>query len=279
MNYIKSPINYNGNKFRQLKNIIPLFPKKINTFVDLFGGSGTVMFNVEAERYVYNDINPFISEIVKGILSTDYADIITKIENLIAEYRLSKTNKEGFSKLREYYNSGNRDWITLYTLMIFSFNNQFRFNNNHEYNSSFGLGRSDFNLKMRDNLRQVKLHQPADYVILNKSFSEFDFTDFDFDDLIYCDPPYYGSIGNYNDGKRGFEGWTIEHEKKLLEMLDFLNERKIRFALSNNLKYDNPLLKEWIKKYKVYCTGSHHANCNHQKKDKTADVEVLIVNY
>ena len=54
--YIKSPINYVGNKYRLIKQIIPLFPKKISMFVDAFGGSGTVLMNTEADYYIYNDI-------------------------------------------------------------------------------------------------------------------------------------------------------------------------------------------------------------------------------
>ena len=38
-NYIKSPLNYVGGKYKLLNEIIPLFPNDINTFVDLFGGA------------------------------------------------------------------------------------------------------------------------------------------------------------------------------------------------------------------------------------------------
>lgn len=38
--YKESPIFYMGNKYKLLKDIIPMFPKNANTFVDLFGGSG-----------------------------------------------------------------------------------------------------------------------------------------------------------------------------------------------------------------------------------------------
>lgn len=30
MEFIKSPLNYTGNKYRILKQIVPFFPKKIN---------------------------------------------------------------------------------------------------------------------------------------------------------------------------------------------------------------------------------------------------------
>lgn len=54
--YIKSPLNYVGGKYKLLKDIIPLFPEKINTFVDLFGGGFNVGVNVNAERIIYNEL-------------------------------------------------------------------------------------------------------------------------------------------------------------------------------------------------------------------------------
>ena len=35
--YIKSPLNYVGGKYKLLPQILPLFPKNIDTFIDLFG--------------------------------------------------------------------------------------------------------------------------------------------------------------------------------------------------------------------------------------------------
>jgi adenine-specific DNA-methyltransferase len=37
-NYIKSPLNYVGGKYKLLDEIIPLFPTDIDTFVDVFAG-------------------------------------------------------------------------------------------------------------------------------------------------------------------------------------------------------------------------------------------------
>ena len=42
MKYLESPIFYMGNKYKLLKQLIPLFPSKCDTFLDLFGGSGVV---------------------------------------------------------------------------------------------------------------------------------------------------------------------------------------------------------------------------------------------
>lgn len=280
--YIKSPINYVGNKYRLIKQIIPLFPKKISMFVDAFGGSGTVLMNTEADYYIYNDINPYVSSIVPGLFSTSYDEIIKQIENIISEYDLSMINKEGFERLRDSYNNGRKDWITLYTLMCHSFNHQFRFNNKHEYNSSFGKNRSYFSDRQKQDLLALKhrFENKDPIIVSSKNAFDFDFSDFDENDLIYFDPPYFNSVGNYNDGKRGFEGWTAEHEKKLYELLDGLDEQGTRWALSNNLKYNNEFLDAWKDKYHIHYLSGDYLNCNYHKKDReTKDIEVLITNY
>lgn len=280
--YIKSPINYVGNKYRLIKQIIPLFPKKISMFVDAFGGSGTVLMNTEADYYIYNDINPYVSSIVSGLFSTSYDEIIKQIENIISEYDLSMINKEGFERLRDSYNNGRKDWITLYTLMCHSFNHQFRFNNKHEYNSSFGKNRSYFSDRQKQDLLALKhrFENKDPIIVSSKNAFDFDFSDFDENDLIYFDPPYFNSVGNYNDGKRGFEGWTAEHEKKLYELLDGLDEQGTRWALSNNLKYNDEFLDAWKDKYHIHYLSGDYLNCNYHKKDReTKDIEVLITNY
>lgn len=280
--YIKSPINYVGNKYRLIKQIIPLFPKKISMFVDAFGGSGTVLMNTEADYYIYNDINPYVSSIVSGLFSTSYDEIIKQIENIISEYDLSMINKEGFERLRDSYNNGRKDWITLYTLMCHSFNHQFRFNNKHEYNSSFGKNRSYFSDRQKQDLLALKhrFENKDPIIVSSKNAFDFDFSDFDENDLIYFDPPYFNSVGNYNDGKRGFEGGTAEHEKKLYELLDGLDEQGTRWALSNNLKYNNEFLDAWKDKYHIHYLSGDYLNCNYHKKDReTKDIEVLITNY
>lgn len=46
MRRIKSCINYTGGKYRLLKQILPLFPSKIDTFVDLLCGGANVALNI-----------------------------------------------------------------------------------------------------------------------------------------------------------------------------------------------------------------------------------------
>ena len=280
MNYIKSPINYIGNKHKLISQIEPLFPRDINTFVDVCGGSGTVLINVTANHYIYNDINPYVASIFNGLIRNKAEYIISEIEKIIEEYQLSMTNKKGFERLRDDYNNGKNDWITLYTLMCHSFNHQFRFNSQHQYNSSFGKNRSYFSDRQRKDLYALKERFADKNVkVLSRSFNQIDYSAFGENDLVYFDPPYYNSVGNYNDGKRGFEGWTEKHETDLLSTLDSLNEQGTRFAVSNNLKYDNPMLDGWKEKYNVHYLNGDYVNCNYHKIDRSKDIEVLITNY
>lgn len=280
--YIKSPINYIGNKYKLISQIEPLFPRDINTFVDVFGGSGTVLINSKANQFIYNDINLYVANIFNGIISQSAEKTISQIEAIIKKYSLSMTNKTGFEKLRDDYNAGYDDWIVLYTLMCHSFNHQFRFNNNHKYNSSFGKNRSYFSERQRQDLIEMKNNICDNIKITTYNFVDIDFSIFTKEDFIYLDPPYLNSTGNYNDGRRGFEGWDKTHETKLISLLSRLNKQGIRFALSNNLKYDNPYLREWLDNNKactVHYLKGDYVNCNYHKIDRSKDVEVLITNY
>lgn len=274
--YIKSPLNYVGGKFKLLKEILPIFPDKINTFVDLFGGGFNIGINVNAEHIIYNDISEPVVELLDYLKSKDIEDLLKEIDGYIEKYELSKENREGFLALREDYNSGERTPIKFYTLLCYAFNNQIRFNKNNEYNMPFGKDRSSFNPTLQQKFVDfVEVLHSKDITFLSESFETFDFEDLDSNDFVYCDPPYFNSVAAYNENG----GWTEEHEEMLLTLLDSLNDKGVKFALSNNLKYDNPLLDKWKDKYKVHYLNGDYSNCNYHKIDRSKDVEVLITNY
>lgn len=274
--YIKSPLNYVGGKYKLLNQIIPIFPEEINTFVDLFGGGFNVGCNVKAEHVVYNDILKEVVSLLKYIQGNNTEDLLSEIEDYIKTYSLSKENKEGYLTLRSDYNSGIRTPMKFYTLLCYAFNNQIRFNSKGEYNMPFGKNRSSFNPSLRKKfIAFADRIQELNCTFLNISFDEFNFSTLTEKDFIYVDPPYYNSVASYNENG----GWTEENEKTLLEILDLINDNHIRFALSNNLKYENPLLDEWKDKYTIHYLNGNYSNCNYQKKDKSKDMEVLITNY
>ena len=275
-NLIKSPLNYVGGKYKLLGDILPLFPEKVNTFVDLFGGGGNVSVNANSNNFIYNDIETHVTDLLQHLHATDVNETVTAIDKLIEKFDLSKTNAEGYNALRDYYNQDPSDPMVFYTLVCYAFNNQIRFNKNGQYNMPFGKNRSSFNDTLRAKfVAFVEALHNKDCTFSNKDFRDFDFSELGTEDFVYADPPYFNSVAAYNENG----GWTEEHEKALLSILDNLNNKGIKFALSNNLKYENPLLKEWMQKYTVHYLNANYSNCNYQKKDKSPDIEVLITNY
>ena len=170
----------------------------------------------------------------------------------------------------------------MYTLTCYSFNYQFRFNNNREYNNPFGRNRSQFSENMKNNLIlfSEKLKN-MNIKFLSKEFDKVSIENLGKDDFIYCDPPYLITTGSYNDGNRGFKDWKEEEEIKLYNFLDKANEKNIKFALSNVIEHkgkENTLLKEWSKKYKVIYLDNDYSNSSYNTK-KGKSKEVLIINY
>lgn len=149
--YISSPLNYQGGKARILDQLLPIFPTDIDIFVDLFCGGCNVGMNVEAERVIYNDCSKPLIGLLRAFRRMSKETIINGINALIEEFGFSQTryhnfayyggganlgvskyNREKYLLLRERFNSyqkvDDQYYIMLYTLILFGFNNQLRFN-------------------------------------------------------------------------------------------------------------------------------------------------------
>lgn len=280
---VKSPLNYTGGKFKLLKKLFPLFPDRINKFVDLFAGGCDVSINVAAHEVYANDINTYLIGIYKEFQRMEIGEILEYIDNTIQLYGLSMTDKQAYLNFRSHYNTCDvKNPLDLYILVCYAFNYQFRFNNNHEFNSSFGKDRSSFNATMRSNL--IKFHERIQNIIFTDlNFKSYDLSILGKDDMVYADPPYLISLGTYNDGKRGFEGWTKDDDICLFKMLDYLDKNGVKFAMSNvtehkGLKNEN--LVAWASQYKVHNMNYNYSNSSYHKKQRDAVTnEVLITNY
>ncbi|RDU51440.1 DNA methyltransferase, partial [Helicobacter sp. MIT 00-7814] len=285
MPLIASPLNYTGGKFKLLSQILPLFPKNINTFVDLFCGGCNVGLNTKSKKTIYNDINENLHNLYIFLKNIDSKSAVEQIYEVIAKYDLSvvskygyefykcdsskglsKYNKSRFLKLRSDFNAKSNTtfnhYIMLFVMIVYAFNNQIRFNSSGEFN--LPVGKRDFNAKMEQKLIDFieRLHKQ------NCEFSCIDFREFNIqklgkNDLVYIDPPYLITCATYNENA----GWTENDEKDLLDFLDKLDKQKIHFALSNVLSSKgktNQILKSWLKSrtYKIYHLNHKYSNSN-----------------
>jgi DNA adenine methylase Dam len=285
--FVKSPFNYTGGKYKLLNEIISLFPKDIDTMVDVFGGGFNVGVNTKADNIVYNDhITPLVT-LMEYLYKNPVNETITYIENTIKEYGLSKKDKETFNLFRDKYNkNSDSNPLDLYILLCFSFNHQLRFNNNYKYNSSHGTNRSSFTKNMKNNLIRFveKLQSYNEVSFFNMDYRKIYYTQYSINDFFYFDPPYFITSAVYKDGRRGYGDWKLNDEKELYQLLDKLHDNGLRWGLSNTIKHNNQtnnILEEWINKnnYKIYNIQSDYSNSNYQKKNKTKNNgEVYITN-
>lgn len=288
---IQNPISYPGNKNKLLKELCDLFPKDIDTFVDVFCGSGVVGVNSEANTIYCNDNNPFTIEVLQYFYKNSFATIIQQLEQIIVDYHLtysrtkpkgtyieykheglSRYNKEGYLKLKaEYNHSHSTDKLVV--LLIYGFNHYLRFNTKGEFNVP--VGKVDLSQSIYDNLQHFVEGIKSKNIIT----STCDFRDnnlYNHKAFYYFDPPYLITTAPYNNQ------WSIIEEQVLLDILDRLNAEGKRFALSNVLLSngkENILLKQWAEKYNVHYLKRQYRNANYQKINITDTIEVLITNY
>ena len=300
---IQSPLNYTGGKFRLLKQILPEFPSKIDTFVDLFCGGCNVGINIHAKKIVFNDFNEYLYGLYNILKNNSKDFIFNTIDQIISKFSLSesskygydyyncqsdnglqKYNKDGFEKLKTTFNSLKKKdteyYLMLYVLIVYSFNNQIRFNSKGDFN--LPVGKRDFNSKMRMKLSLFidRLHEIS-CNFLCEDFRNIDPAKYGKNTFVYIDPPYLITCASYNEKN----GWNSQDETDLLKYIDRLNENGLRFALSNVLTSkgkSNTLLNEWINKnhYRVISLDYSYNNSNYHITNRTSKTEeVLIVNY
>lgn len=299
---VSSPFNYTGGKYKLLEQLQKLF-KEDEIFLDIFTGGANVGINSKSSKIIFNDANAKIISLMEYIKNIDIEELLKKIDNIIVDYGLSNTmlygyeyyscnsseglancNKEAFLKLREDYNKklneGIEDYSLLYVLIVFSFNNQIRFNSRGEFN--LPVGKRDFNSKMRNKLILFsKKLKEKDIEFYSKDFREIDISKIPKNTFVYCDPPYLITTAGYNENGM----WTDKEEKDLLNFLKELDKKGLKFALSNVLESknkENKILKDWILENNFYCNylKKDYSNSNYQRKEKdSVSVEVLVTNY
>lgn len=300
---IPSALNYTGGKFKLLPQILPLFPKDADKVVDLFCGGCNVGINLNCNKVQFNDSNKYLMGLLDTFRRLSKDEIFEWIFKTIDKYGLSlvsekgyefyecesskglgKYNKDGYCKLRNDFN--NKDvqddeyFLMLYLLIVYSFNNQLRFNRKGEFN--LPVGKRDFNIKMQKKLAGfIDRIKSGDYGFTNGDFREVDISNFTNKSFVYADPPYLITCATYNEQ----EGWTEQDEKDLLVYLENLDKKGVRFALSNVLESKgktNDILINWIKKnkkFKAIPLDYNYSNSNYHTKREGITKEVLVVNY
>lgn len=295
----RSPLFYVGDKYKLMKQLVNFFPAKINNFYEPFTGGGTVFLNINAKKYYLNDIDKHLINIHKFLIksSSEPKKFFKDTEKIIRKYNFSRSyiediipkslkkewkktyiakfNKEGYEELRKCVNNYKKnDPLILYILLIYGFNRMLRFNGGGRFN--LPVGNVDFNKNVVRALNgYFEFIKNKKIKILSVDFRKF-FAEnsYDKNDFVYIDPPYLITSSEYN------KFWDIKSESDLLDIIDKLDKKGVKFALSNVTHYNgkrNDLVIKWMKKYEVHKIQSNYISYhNNGKKDIE---EVLITNY
>ncbi|MBM7839576.1 adenine-specific DNA-methyltransferase [Alkalihalobacillus xiaoxiensis] len=275
VNY-ESPLNYIGSKSKMINYINKHLPDNIDTFIDAFGGGFNVGINNDANKIIYNDVNYLVEDLIRSFKEIDTYDYLLYMKRTIKKFGLEAANSEGYLKARDYYNSlpySKRSPKLLYTIILYGFQQQIRFNSNYNFNNPVGM--RWFNDKVLEKMisfsrvikeKDVNFHS-CDYTELISNINENSF--------VYMDPPYRFTTGAYNDGKRGFKGWNEVYEEQMFAFADNLESKGIKFMISYVMEHKNEInhqLKSWIdnRGYRIISIPKVPG-----RKRK----EILIVNY
>lgn len=290
---IISPIFYMGNKKKLIKKgLIDLFPKNIGTMVDLFGGSAVVSMNTNATKYVISDIDNNLVALYNMFKINNEELIIKHIKGRIEEFELSKERtrrcdfvgrediiekyKKAYMEFRRYYNE-NKNILDFYTLMFYSFSQQFRFNNKGDFNMPYGT--DCFSEKNEKYIKNgCEFFSKDNVYIGNNDFRNLKVDKLNTNDFVYLDPPYLNTTAVYNENG----GWSEKDEDDLYDLCEKLDKKGIKFGLSNvfsNKNIENTKIIEWCNKnnWNVYTFNKvSYSACG---KGNSNAKEVFITNY
>jgi DNA adenine methylase Dam len=279
--YINTPFNYTGSKFKLLDQIIPKFDKSKNNFIDLFAGGGSVYTNIveDYNKILVNDIISDLINIHKELMLGN--NIIDDVKKIVP----NKDDKDTFLELRKSYNE-NKSAVKLWALMLSSTNNMMRFNKKFQYNQTFGKrSYSDATQKKVDiftqHIRQYKnkiIFSSVEFYKIKPNSNTF----------VYIDPPY-GSIikdkkpSNKQISEAGYNSyWSKEHEIRLYEYINMLNDNGNTFMVSGVLEHKGErswLLDKLISDGYKYNELDFNYSGVARKENKHNTKEIIVMNY
>jgi hypothetical protein len=261
--------------------------KKYNSVMDLFMGSGHVLFNidVQADCYIGNDKIKLLPLIYSDLWNNNYKFTLQDIEDILNQHNRFST-KESYYTFRDYWNDKylkdkiDKQFIieTILLLKMCS-NSMVRFNPKEGYfNQGFrGLGKkTEFFTDTMKNLCINEINKLSDSI----QEERFEFRNIDFlnyidegnDHLLILDPPYILRKDMYDTD------WTENHDKKLF---DIMSNTKNDFIYFNYIERDgviNQELVDFINKNNLHTININNKTLAGQgRSENILDVKEVIV--
>jgi DNA adenine methylase len=266
-------VKWAGGK-RQVIDQITKYVPDYSIYYEPFLGGGAVLFALQPEEAVVNDIN---SELINL-----YKVIKDNVEELIEELKQHRNEKDYYYKIRELDRNkdkyGKLTPVQRASRIIYlnktCYNGLFRVNKAGEFNTPFG------NYKNPNIVNETALKAVSNYFCQ----ARVTFTCRDFGEVlkeagkgafVYLDPPYYpvSDTSSFTGYVKG--GFDRDEQIRLKKACDKLNEKGIKFLLSNSA---TDFIKNLYRDYRIEIITAKRA-INSKAERRGGIDEVLVMNY
>lgn len=264
-----------GGKRQLLPQIKLFLPNNLSsyTYCEPFVGGGALLFDLQPKHAIINDLNQELINV--------YNVIKNNPEELIEDLKKHYNTSEYFYEIRsvdrfplfQEFNNIQRASRIIY-LNKTCYNGLYRVNNSGEFNSPFGKYKNP-NIVNEPVIRAVsKYLNNVDIKIFSTDF-ETVLNNLPEHSFVYLDPPYHplSESSNFTGYTQG--GWNENNQIRLRNACNILNEKGIKFLLSNS---SSDFIKDIYSKYNITIVKATRA-INSDSSKRGPINELLIRNY
>lgn len=264
-----------GGKRQLIPEIKKRLPKGIlnYSYYEPFIGGGALFFELQPRQAVISDYNEELVNVYKVIKENP--------NELIEDLKKHKNTAEYFYEIRSVDRQPLFNHLTnierasrIIYLNKTCYNGLYRVNNAGEFNSPFGKYKNP-NIVNEPVIRAVsKYLNSAQIQILNGDY-EVILKDIPTNSFVYLDPPYHpiSESSNFTGYVQG--GWNEKDQLRLRNVCNALNDKGIKFLLSNS---SSDFIKDIYSDYHIYVVQANRAVNSDSSKRGQVD-EFLISNY
>lgn len=264
-------VKWVGGKRQLMFELIKNIPKSYNRYFEPFIGGGALFFELQPEQAYISDMNEELINL--------YSVVRDNVYELIKDLSKHEVSKEYFLEIR------NIDRTEQYTelsdverasrfiyLNRTCFNGMYRVNSQGQFNVPFGHYKNPRIIDENNLLNCSELLKKTE--IKCADFSEI-LTKVKKGDLVYFDPPYVPLNETSSFTSYTKDGFDINMQFKLRDVCDELDNKGVKFMLSNS---DTKLVNKLYVNYEIKKVfASRQINANADGRGKIT--EVLVRNY
>ena len=226
-------VKWAGGKRQLLGRISERMPQDFNNYYEPFIGGGAVLFGLQPDNAVINDINPSLINAYR-IIANYPEEFIKNVQKL--DSKIGDDGKEYYYSLREHYNDKlMKEEFDIELAALFVFINKHCFNGLYRVNGK-GLFNVPYNNSRRESIDIDSIMDDSQY-LKNVTVLQGDFEEACQNagrgDFVFFDSPYAPlnptSFESYTK-----EGFDVESHERLARLFDELTNRGCYCMLTNH---------------------------------------------